>query len=154
MATVFHAWLYGGSIEIQSNLRWRNLHRMNQGSNFLGQGFSNRTDGRAPIQFRRERQPQHLKRHILLKNRSIHFHINSTSVIRPVTKNQLSFSRIENNKPLPVPVHSVSLIRFKFRSQFQLLPLIRCLTTIRVESNLISIDSNITDTIIRKVINV
>ena len=34
---------------------------MNQGSNFLGGSFSNRDNVRAPIQFRRESQPQHLK---------------------------------------------------------------------------------------------
>ena len=33
------------------------LHRTNQGSNFLGGSFSNRDSVRAPIQFRREHQP-------------------------------------------------------------------------------------------------
>ena len=37
-----------------------------------------------------------------------HFHINSTSTIRPVKRNQLSFSSIEIFKPLPAPVHSIS----------------------------------------------
>ena len=40
-------------------------------------------------------------------NRPIHFHINSTSVIRTVKPNQASFSSIEINKPLPDPVDSV-----------------------------------------------
>ena len=91
-------------IEIQSNLRRKKLHRTNQGSNFLGGSFNNRDNVRAPVQFRRESQPQHLKRWFFLKNRPIHFHINSTSVIRPVKRNQLSFSSIEINKPLPAPV--------------------------------------------------
>ena len=39
-----------------------------------------------------------------LKNRSIQFFINSTSVIRMVKRNHLSFSSIEINKPLPDPV--------------------------------------------------
>ena len=60
--TVFHAWAYGRFIEIQSNLKRKKLHRTNQGSNFLGGSFSNRDNVRAPIQFRRESQPQHLKR--------------------------------------------------------------------------------------------
>ena len=64
MTTVFHAWPYGRFIEIQSNLRRKKLHRTNQGSNFLGGSFSNRDNVRAPIQFRRESQPQHLKRWI------------------------------------------------------------------------------------------
>ena len=36
-------------------------HRTNQGPNFLGVSFSNRNNLRAPIQFRRKSQPQHLK---------------------------------------------------------------------------------------------
>ena len=80
MRTVFHAWPYGGFIEIQSNLRRKKLHRTNQGSNFLGSSFNNRDNVRAPI----------------------HFHINSTSVFRPVKGNQLIFCSIEINKPLLV----------------------------------------------------
>ena len=38
----------------------------------------------------------------------IYFDINSTSVIRQVKQNQLSFSSIEINKLLSAPVHSVS----------------------------------------------
>ena len=38
---------------------------------------------RDTIQFRREGQPWHLKRRIFLQDRSIHFHFNRTSVIRP-----------------------------------------------------------------------
>ena len=52
------------------------------------------------------------------KNRLIHFHINSTSVIRPVKRNELSFFSIEYNKPLLATVHSVSQFRFKFKNQF------------------------------------
>ena len=55
MTTIFHAWLYGRFIEIQSNLWRTKLHRMSQGSNFLGDSFSNRDNIRAPIQFSRER---------------------------------------------------------------------------------------------------
>ena len=62
MTTVFHARPDDRFIEIQSNLRINKLHRTNQGSNFLGGSFSNRDNVRAQIQFRRERQPQHLKR--------------------------------------------------------------------------------------------
>ena len=119
MTTEFHTWLYGRFIEIQSNLRRKKLHRMNQGSNFLGGGFSNRDNA---IQFRRESQPQHLKALFFLINSLINFYINSTSVLRPKMKqNQLSFSSTEINNPLPAPVHSVLQIKFKFRSQFQLL---------------------------------
>ena len=62
MTVVFHEWAYGRFIEIQSNLRRKKLHRMNQGYNFLGDSFSNRDNVQALIQFRKEIQPQHLKR--------------------------------------------------------------------------------------------
>ena len=126
---------------------------MDQGSNFLNGGsFSNRNNVRAPIQFRRERIQQHLKR-FFVKNRTSHFHINTTTVIRHVKRNRVNFSNIEINKSLPAPVHSVSKIRFKFRIHFQQLPQIRYLITLRKESSIISIDSNITDNITKKIIN-
>ena len=65
----------------------------------------------APIQFRREGQPHHLKRWFFLKNRPTHFHINRTIVIRPVKWNQLSFPSIKINKPLLTPVHGVSILK-------------------------------------------
>ena len=42
-----------------------------QRSNFLGGNFNNRDNVRAPIQFRRESQSQHLKNWFFLKNRPI-----------------------------------------------------------------------------------
>ena len=89
MTTVFHPWLNGRFIEIQSNLRRNKLHKTSQGSNFPGGSFS---------------QSQYLKRLFFLMNRLIHFHINSTSVIKPVKQNQLSFLSTEINKPLTAPV--------------------------------------------------
>ena len=82
------------------------------------------------------------------------FHINSTSNSRPVKQNQLSFSSININKPLPAPVNSVLQIRFKIKNPSQFLPQIGCLTTLRVDSSIINIDSNIASNINRKVINV
>ena len=64
-----------------------------------------------------------------------------TSVIRLVKRNQLSFLSIEINKPLLSPIHSVFQIRFKFRSQFKLLPQMGYVTTLRVDSSFISIDA-------------
>ena len=84
MTRVSQAWPNGRFVDIQSNLRRKKLHRGRQGSNFLGGSFSNGDNLRAPIQFRRESQPQHLTRWFFLKNRPIHFHINGTCVIRPV----------------------------------------------------------------------
>ena len=51
MTTVFHAWSYGKLIEIQSNLRRYKHHKTSQ-----------QNDLRAPIQFKRESQPQNLKK--------------------------------------------------------------------------------------------
>ena len=81
----------------------KELHRTNQGSNFLGGSFSNRVNVRAPIQLGRKSQLQHLQRQFFLRHRPIHFHINSTSAIRSVKQNQLSLTSIEINQPLPVP---------------------------------------------------
>ena len=66
----------------------------------------------------------------------------------------LSFSSIEINRPLPAPVYKFSNVRFKFKSQLQLLLQIKCLITLRVESRIIITDRNITDNITKKVINV
>ena len=52
-----------------------------------------------------------------------------------------SFPSIEINKQL-IPVHSFLQIRFKFRSQFKLLPQIRCLITLKIKSSVINIESN------------
>ena len=61
MTTVFYTWPYGRFIEIQSNLRRKKLHRMNQVSNFLGGSFSNRDNVRAQIQFKEKVNPSILK---------------------------------------------------------------------------------------------
>ena len=142
MISVFHAWPYGRFTVTQRNLRRKKLDRTNQRSNFLGHIFINRNNVRVPVQLRRESQPQHIKTQCFLKNRPISFHVNSTSVIILVKRSQLRFSSNETNKPLPVPVYSVSQIRFKFRNQFQLLPHLRGVVKLTVESSTISIDSN------------
>ena len=94
---------YGRFIKIQSNLRREKPHRKTQGSNFLGGHFSNRDNVRVPIQFRRERQPQHLKRLLFHKNTPNYFHITSNSVTWPLKQDRLSFFSTEINKPLPAP---------------------------------------------------
>ena len=109
MTTVFHARPYSRFIELQSNLKRKKFHKKNQGTNFLGGSFGNRDNVKTSIQFRRERQFHYLKRRFFHKNRPIQFNINITSVIRLVKRNQLSFSSIEIYKPLPAPVHSVSM---------------------------------------------
>ena len=107
MTPVFQAQLYHRFTEIQSNLERKKLHRTNEGSKFLGGKFSNRDNVKIPNQFRQKSQPQHLKRWFFHKNKPIHFHTNSTSVIRPNKWHQLSFSSIGINKPHSAPVHRV-----------------------------------------------
>ena len=115
----------------------KKFHRTIKSSNILRASFSKRDNLLVPIQIRREIQPQDLKRIFFLKNRLVQFHI---SVIKPVKRDQSSFFNIEVNKQLPAPVYSVSQIRFKFKSQFQLLPQIRCGITSSVESSITSRD--------------
>ena len=109
ITTVFNAWTYGRFIEIHSNHRKKKLHRMNQGSNFFRGSFSNKDHLRAPT--------QHLKIWFFLRNKPIHFSINSTSVITPVNGNQLIFPALKSTTHF-LPQSSVSQIRFKLRSQF------------------------------------
>ena len=144
MTTVFHTKLDGTFIQLQSNLGKKKLHRTNQVPNVLGGSFSNRDNLRAPFQFRGEKQPQHLKRQFFRQNRPINFYpmlfnrSKETSWIFPALKSTSSF----------LPQYSVSQMRFKFSSQFQLLPQIRRLIMLRVESSIINIHRNITDSII------
>ena len=123
---------------------WR--YRANSGErNFLGGSFSNKNNVRASIRFRRKSQPQHFKRWFFLKKRPIHFHINSTSVVGPVKRIQVSSSGTEISKPLSVPVQCIV-------DQIKVQKPILVVATNRIESSIISIDSNITDNNIRKVI--
>ena len=59
---VFYARPYSRLIEIKNNFGRNEVHRTNQASDFLRGSFRNRGNVRAPVQFRRERQSQHLKR--------------------------------------------------------------------------------------------
>ena len=47
----------------------------------------------------------------------MNFHINIARVIRPVKWNSLSFSSMKINKPLFLPVKSVSKVIFKLRNE-------------------------------------
>ena len=116
MTMVFHVRPYCRFTLIKSNLGRKKLHRTNQGYNFLGGSFSNTDNVRVPTQFRRERRFQHLKIWFFLKNRPIHFHINSVRVMRLFKLNKLTFPSIEINKPNLTSVCSVFYVRFKFKN--------------------------------------
>ena len=72
----------------KSSLRRKKLHGTNQGSDFLGDDFSNRDNLRALVQFRRESQPTILKDDFSSRTDPSNFRINTTSVIRLVKQNQ------------------------------------------------------------------
>ena len=103
MTTAFHTWAYGRFIEIQSNLRRKKLHRTNHISNSLGGSFNNRDNVRAPIPFRNDSQPMHLKRLFFLMRRSIHVQINSTSVFRLVKTKLVEFLQRWNQQATSCP---------------------------------------------------
>ena len=105
MTKIFNARLYDRFVEIQiqvqSSFKRKKLHRTNQGSNYLRGSFSNR-DVAAP-NLEDKDNPSLLKKLFFLKNRPIHYHLISAGVIRPVKRNNLSFSSVENDKSLPLP---------------------------------------------------
>ena len=109
---------------------------------------------KAPF-FRRETQSQHIKGSFFFQSRLSIFTLIAPELLDQSNKNlSLSFSSIEINKPFSVPTYSVLWVRSKFRRLFLLLSEMRCLITITAESSIISIDSSITENIIRKIINV
>lgn len=67
MTAVLHTRLYGRFTEIKSYLGREKPYRANQSPDFLEGGFSNRGNVKAPVQFRRERQAQYLKRWFFLQ---------------------------------------------------------------------------------------
>ena len=95
MTKVLYARLDSRFTEIKCNLKRIKLHRVNQGSSWFKGSISNRNNAIAPTQFKRERQRQYLKGLFSIKNRPIHLHINSNTIIGTVKRNKLEFSRIE-----------------------------------------------------------
>ena len=154
---MFHTWSYGIFVDIHSNLRRKKIHRTNERSNFLVGTFSSQDNVRAQIQFRNESQPQHLKRWFFLRNRPSIFtsiapafldKLNETSSVFPALKSTCHFlpqSTVSRRSGSSSDANSSCCHR---SAQ------IRCLITFRVGSIIIRMDSNITDNIIRKVINV
>ena len=154
MITVFHACPYGRFTEIQSNLRRKELHRMNHGSNFLVGSFSNRDYIIAPIQFGREVNPSILKNDISSRTDPSIFtslapvlldQSNETSWVFPALKSTSHFlpqSKVSCRSDSSSEINSSCCHRSD--------PWLH----LRVESSINSIDRNITDNIIRKVINV
>ena len=146
MATVFHVLPYGRVIEIQSNLRRKKLHRTNQNSNFLGaiEPQSN---------FEEKVNPSILKDDF--SSRTDPFIFTSIPPVLLDRSNETSWvlSALKSTSHF-LSQSTVSRRSDYIRSQFKLLSQIRCLIKLRVENSTISIDNNITDNIIRKVINV
>ena len=83
---MLYARQYSRFIEIKNNFGRKKLHGMNQGSNFLGDSFSNRENVRAPIKFRRKIKFQYLKR--LFSSRA------DSSIFTPIAPESLDPSNI------------------------------------------------------------
>ena len=150
MAAIFYAWLYGRFIEIQSNFRRKKLHRTNQGSSFLGGSFSNRDNVRAPIQFRRESQPQHLKNDSFWRADPSIFISIAPVLLDGSHETTWVFSGLKSNHFLS---HSTVSCRSDSSSEANDSCCHRSDGTLKVESS-INIESTITGNIIRKVNNV
>ena len=67
-------------------------------------------------------------------------------------KQTLVFIELKLTRLFPNYVHSVVQVRFKFRSQFEVLSPIRIPIILEIESGIISIDNVVTDNI-RKIVN-
>ena len=150
MNTVFHTKIYGGFTEVKSNFWGKKLHRTNKGSNLLESSFCNRDNARTPIQFRRERKFQHLKRYFTLRAGPHIF----TSIAPKLLDwlNKLNFFSIEINKLLPGQVQC--LICHIQVEKPTLVEATNQTPDCTYNSSIISRDSSITDNIIRKVMNV
>ena len=95
MTKVFHVWVYGRFIEIQSNLRRKKLHKINQSSNFHGGSFSNRDNVTTLIQLEEKVNPSILNDDFSSKTDPSVF-TSLSLVIRLVKQNQLSFPALKS----------------------------------------------------------
>ena len=148
MTTIFDAWVYDRFIEIQSNLGRNNLYRTNEGSDIFGASFSNRDTVRPTVQLSPNQiNPRILKHDFFPRiDSSIFTSITPVLLVRSketswVSPTLKSTSRVLSQSTLSRRSDSSSVANSSW-----------CLITLTVESSTISIDSNITDNIIRMVI--
>ena len=86
---------------------------------FIGADVAIKTP-QTPIQVPNESQSQYCKRWFFFKGRPIHFHDNSTRVVWMSKLSKSSFSSFKITSSCPI--HSVSKILLKLKSQLRLLP--------------------------------
>ena len=153
MITVFHVRPYGLFIERKSNLRRKKLQRTNQDSNFLGGSLNNRDNVRAPTQFRRERQPKILKYDFSSSADPSIFTSIATELLDWSYKTSWVFRALKSTSHFLKPVTSMSR-RSDSSSEANSSCYNKSDAFITFKSSIISKDSNITDNIIRNVINV
>ena len=116
MTTVFYTWAYGGFIEIQSNLRKKNFIERIKAPIFLEAVLAIKVMNELQSNLEESVNPRILKDDIFSRTDP-----SILTLIEPVVLDRWSFPSNEINKPLLIPVHSISYISFKFRSQFKLL---------------------------------
>ena len=119
---------------------------------FSWRQFQHRDNVRATVTFRRERQPHHLKIWFFLKNWPIHFHINSTSVIRPIKWKPVEFSQHWHQPAFSCPSSQCLIDEIQVQANSSCCH--KSDAWSHLESTIIRIDKNIADNIIRNVINV
>ena len=108
MTTVFHAWLYGRFIEIQSNLRRKKLHKTNQGSNFLKALLATEIMKQPQSSLEEKVNPSIVKDNFSSRTAPYIFTSIASVLLDQSDETDCVFFRIEINKVLPAPIHSVS----------------------------------------------
>ena len=86
---------------------------------FLGGRFSDRDNVRVKIQIRRKTKLHCFRKWFFIRDRPIHFYLNSFTVFWMVQWMNLSFLSNWKQHPLPIPVHNVLQVRQNFRSHNQ-----------------------------------
>ena len=107
MITVFLARLYGRFKKIQSNLRRKKLQRTIKSPVFLEAVLAIETMQEPQSDLEEKVNPSVLKDDFFSRTDQPILTSIAPVLFRLVKRNQLSFSSIEINRPLPDPVHSV-----------------------------------------------
>ena len=148
MTIVFHARPFGRFIEIKSNLRWKNFIERIKTPIFLGDSFSSGDNVKPQSNLEEKDKPSILK-DIFLQEKTHPFSHQQIPVITLFQQNTLSFSALKSTSYfLP---HSAVSCRSYSSSEANSNCYHR--SEAKIQSSIISIYSNITNNIIRKVIN-
>ena len=127
MTTVFHAWLYGRIIDSEQSQEKETSQNESRLQLFGRQFQQQSKSSKSPNTIQKRKSIPASYKMIFLQEKTHPFLHQQHQCYQTSQTKSVNFSSTEIEKPLPAPIHSVSQIKFKFRSQFQLLPQIRCL---------------------------